>query len=81
MTSGRKVAVARGLFAELRRRNVLRAAVLYVGAVWALAQGIAQLGPTFGAPDWITRAFVVAAAIAGESSVANTSAVNGPMCL
>ncbi|MBS0430964.1 MAG: tetratricopeptide repeat protein [Proteobacteria bacterium] len=50
-------------FAELRRRNVLRAAVLYVGAVWALAQGIAQLGPSFGAPEWITRGFVIAAAV------------------
>ncbi|MGH8213230.1 MAG: tetratricopeptide repeat protein [Rhodanobacteraceae bacterium] len=57
------MAVARSFFAELRRRNVLRAALLYVGAVWALAQGIAQLGPSFGAPDWITRAFVIAAAI------------------
>jgi TolB-like protein/Tfp pilus assembly protein PilF len=47
-------------FAELKRRNVLRAGVLYAGAVWALAQGIAQLGPSFGAPDWITRWFVIA---------------------
>jgi TolB-like protein/Tfp pilus assembly protein PilF len=51
------------LFEELKRRNVLRAAVLYVGAVWALAQGIAQLAPSIGAPDWITRWFLVAAAI------------------
>ena len=49
--------------AELKRRNVIRAAVLYAGAVWALAQGIAQLGPSFGAPDWVTRWFVVAAVI------------------
>jgi TolB-like protein len=49
--------------AELQRRNVLRAGVLYVGAAWALAQGIAQLGPAFGAPDWTTRWFVAAAAI------------------
>ena len=50
-------------FSELRRRNVIRAAVLYVGAVWALAQGIAQLGPAFGMPDWGTRWFVIAGAI------------------
>src|SRR5215470_12757458 len=49
--------------AELKRRNVIRSAILYVGAVWALAQGISQLGPTFGAPEWFTRAFVIAAAI------------------
>jgi TolB-like protein/Tfp pilus assembly protein PilF len=52
-----------GLFAELRRRNVIRAAVLYAGAVWALAQGIAQLGPAFGMPDWGTRWFVIAGVI------------------
>ena len=51
------------LFAELKRRNVLRAGVLYAGAVWALAQGIAQLGPAFGAPEWVTRWFVIAGAI------------------
>ena len=51
------------LFKELKRRNVLRAAVLYAGAVWALAQGISQLGPSVGAPDWTTRWFLVAAAI------------------
>jgi len=49
--------------AELQRRNVLRAGVLYAGAVWALAQGIAQLGPPLGAPDWIVRWFVIAAII------------------
>ena len=51
------------LLAELTRRNVLRAGVLYAGAVWALAQGIAQLGPAFGAPEWVTRWFVIAGAI------------------
>ncbi len=51
------------LFAELRRRNVLRAGAFYVAAVWALAQGIAQLGPAVGAPEWATRWFLVAAAI------------------
>ena len=51
------------LFAELRRRNVLRAGVLYIGAVWALAQGISQLGPSFDMPVWFTRWFVVAGVI------------------
>lgn len=51
------------LFDELKRRNVLRAAALYAGAVWTLAQGIAQLGPALGTPDWVTRRFVVAAAV------------------
>lgn len=48
---------------ELKRRNVFRAAVLYLGAVWALAQGIAQLGPELGAPEQATRWFVIASAI------------------
>ena len=52
-----------GFLAELRHRNVLRAAVLYAGAVWALAQGIAQLGPLFDAPNWALRAFVIACVI------------------
>ncbi len=51
------------LIAELRRRNVLRAAILYIGAVWALAQGISQLGPSISAPEWSTRWFLVAACI------------------
>jgi serine/threonine-protein kinase len=56
--------LATGSFlAELRRRNVLRAGALYIGAAWALAQGLAQLLPLFGVPDWVTRWFVVAAVI------------------
>jgi TolB-like protein/cytochrome c-type biogenesis protein CcmH/NrfG len=37
--------------------------VLYVGAVWASTQGIAQLAPVVGAPDWTARWFLVAAVI------------------
>ncbi len=53
----------RNFFEELKRRNVIRAAILYVGAIWALAQGISQLGPSVGTPEWTTRWFLVAAAI------------------
>src|SRR2546423_817447 len=53
----------RSFFSELKRRNVIRTAILYVGAVWALAQGISQLGPSVDAPEWATRWFLVAAAI------------------
>lgn len=52
-----------GFFAELRRRNVFRAAAIYIAAVWALSQGIAQLLPVFNAPGWIARWFVIACAI------------------
>jgi TolB-like protein len=51
------------LFRELKRRNVLRAAVLYAGAVWALSQGISQLTPAIGLPDWATRWFLIACII------------------
>lgn len=51
------------LMGELRRRNIPRAAILYIGSVWALAQGIAQLGPEIGAPESATRWFLIAAAI------------------
>lgn len=54
---------AHGFFNELKRRNVIRAGALYVGATWALAQGISQLGPAVGLPDWATRRFLIAAAI------------------
>jgi TolB-like protein/Tfp pilus assembly protein PilF len=50
-------------FVELKRRNVLRAGAFYLAAVWALAQGIAQLSPVVGAPDWVARWFLVAAAV------------------
>ena len=53
----------RNFLAELKRRNVIRPAILYLGAVWALAQGISQLGPSVGAPEWATRWFLVAAGI------------------
>lgn len=57
------VAIRPSLLSELKRRNVLRAAVLYVGAAWALSQGISQLTPALDLPDWATRAFLIACAI------------------
>src|SRR6185437_12057753 len=59
----RAVAVRASFFAEMKRRNVLRAAVLYAGAVWALAQGISQLASAIGLPDYATRWFLIAAVI------------------
>jgi TolB-like protein/Flp pilus assembly protein TadD len=55
--------VVAGVLRELQRRNVIRAAVLYVGGVWLLAQVIVTLGPVVGAPDWLARGFLIAAAI------------------
>ena len=54
---------ARELVAELKRRNVLRAGAVYVVAVWAFGQGLSQLSPVLGLPEWMTRWFLVAALI------------------
>ncbi|MDQ2702093.1 MAG: tetratricopeptide repeat protein [Pseudomonadota bacterium] len=48
---------------ELSRRNVLRAGLFYMGASWALAQGVSQLAPALGLPDGATRWFIVAAVV------------------
>ena len=61
----RTVAVAErpSFFAELKRRNVLRASVLYIGAVWALSQGLSQLSPALNLQTDVTRWFLGACAI------------------
>lgn len=63
MTNHNEPSGKRSLFAELKRRNVFRAAAIYVAATWALSQGIAQLAPVFDAPAWIVRWFVIACII------------------
>jgi len=50
----------RSFLSELKRRNVLRAGALYIGAAWALSQGLAQLLPVFDIANWVTRWFVIA---------------------
>jgi TolB-like protein len=46
-------------FAELKRRNVYKVGVAYAVAGWALAQGIAQVFPVFGVPNWIIQLIVL----------------------
>jgi len=47
------------LFAELKRRNVLRVGGAYAALAWVLAQ-VAEFGfDTFGAPAWVLKALVV----------------------
>jgi TolB-like protein/Tfp pilus assembly protein PilF len=50
-------------FAELKRRNVLRAATLYAAGAWLLVQVATQVFPFFGIENWVVRWIVVAAAI------------------
>lgn len=71
-----------GIFIDqLKRRNVSRAALLHIGAVWALAQGIAQLGPELGAPEFATRWLVIAAVISdglSEGFIVALSRIKNP---
>ncbi len=50
--------------AELKRRNVYRAAVVYGMAAWLLAQIATQVFPFFEIPNWTVR-FVVIALVLG----------------
>src|SRR3982750_765138 len=50
-------------FAELKRRNVVRAAGLYLVGAWLLTQVTSTVLPMFGAPDWLPRAVVILLAI------------------
>src|SRR5438270_1842640 len=46
-------------FAELKRRNVYKVAITYVVVAWLLIQAASILLPTFEAPTWVMKAFVV----------------------
>jgi len=47
------------LLSELGRRNVLRVAAAYALVSWILIEAGSVLLPTFGAPEWFFRAYVV----------------------
>src|SRR5437016_4425435 len=51
-------------FAELKRRNVIRFAGLYLVGAWLLVQVAGTVLPMFGAPDWLPRSIVILLAIA-----------------
>ncbi|MEO6970390.1 MAG: hypothetical protein ABI217_05810 [Chthoniobacterales bacterium] len=50
-------------FSELKRRNVVRMAGLYLVGAWLLVQVAGTVLPMFGAPDWLPRSIVVLLAI------------------
>ena len=50
---------SKNFFGELKRRNVLKVAVAYIVAGWALSQGIAQVFPVFDVPNWLIRLLVM----------------------
>lgn len=49
----------RGFFAELKRRHVYRAGVIYVMSAWLIIQVITQTFPFFNAPNWLIRAIII----------------------
>lgn len=49
--------------AELKRRNVIRMAGLYLVGAWLMVQVLDSLLPMFGAPDWIARTLVMLMAV------------------
>ncbi len=55
--------MATSFFAELKRRNVIRAGALYAAAAWLLVQIATQVFPFFHDPEWVVRWIVVAAVI------------------
>ena len=53
----------RSFFAELKRRNVIRMAGLYLVGAWLVTQVVSTLLPTFDAPVWVSRVIVLVLAI------------------
>jgi TolB-like protein/Flp pilus assembly protein TadD len=56
-------------FSELKRRNVYKVAVAYAVISWLLVQAASILLPTFEAPPWVMKAFVVFLALGFAVSV------------
>ena len=46
-------------FTELKRRNVIRMAGLYLVGAWLLTQVASTVLPMFGVPDWLPRSIVI----------------------
>ena len=49
--------------AELKRRNVIRMAGLYLVGAWLITQVAGTVLPMFGAPDWLPRSVVILLAV------------------
>jgi TolB-like protein/Flp pilus assembly protein TadD len=50
-------------FVELKRRNVIRMAGLYLVGAWLIVQVAGTVLPMFGAPEWLPRTIVILLAI------------------
>src|SRR5205823_10559432 len=58
-----RIMASRNFFAELKRRNVVRMAGLYLVGAWLLVQVAGTVLPMFGAADWLPRSIVILLAI------------------
>jgi TolB-like protein len=52
-----------GLLTELKHRNVIRTAGLYLVGAWLATQVAGTVLPMFGAPEWLPRSIVIVLAI------------------
>ncbi len=46
-------------FEELKRRNVFRVGIAYAVVGWLLIEVSSVILPTFNAPEWVMRVFVM----------------------
>jgi serine/threonine-protein kinase len=53
----------RNFFDELKRRNVIRVAGLYLVGAWLLIQVASTMLPAFEAPGWVLRAIIIIVAV------------------
>ena len=49
----------KSLFSELRRRKVVRTALLYVALGWGAVEVVSTVGQVFGWPGWLVQSLVV----------------------
>jgi adenylate cyclase len=49
----------RNFFAELKRRNVYKAAVVYAVVGWVIAQIAMQIFPFLEIPNWVVRVVII----------------------
>jgi len=59
----------KNFFGELKRRNVYKVAITYAVVAWLVIQAASILLPTFEAPTWVMKAFVVLLAFGFVMSV------------
>src|SRR5678815_5517271 len=57
--AARRGAAMSGLLTELKRRNVIRMAGLYLVAAWLLTQVASTVLPAFDVPGWALRGLII----------------------